>query len=495
MTTEPSATPLLSTRAVAKSFGNVIALRSVELDVAPGEIHALLGANGAGKSTLVKILSGVHQADGGDVEVRGKPVHVSTPAAAVEAGLATVFQDPALIPDLTVGQNLRLTGIDGDHVREWLRRMEVSRLDFDSLIRELPLPVLRLLDLARALALEPSLLLLDEITAALPADQAEHVFMVMEEWRGRGNSVLFITHRLGEVMRMCDRATVLRDGRTVASVTPLEVGESGLVEAMLGEVIRAEARASRASRAGGGQVLLEAVDIESGDKVNGVSFRLHAGEVLGLAALEGQGQDRLFEVLAGDRRPDRGEVLVKGEPLRARSPYDAVARGVVLVPPDRLLALLPQRPVRENLGLPLYDRIRRWFSIARDEKERVADAIDRLSIDTRAARQAGRLSGGNQQKVVLGRWLTSGFQVLLCFDPTRGIDVKTKAQIYDLIRELAADGAAVLLYTSELAEIPLVCDRVHVLYRGAIVDEQPAESATEESLLTAAHGISAEEVA
>ncbi|HEU5112978.1 MAG TPA: sugar ABC transporter ATP-binding protein [Acidimicrobiia bacterium] len=487
---------LLATRAVAKSFGNVIALRSVDLEVAPGEVHALLGANGAGKSTFVKILSGVHQADSGEVEVEGKSVRLASPSAAVEAGLATVFQDPALIPDLTVAQNLRLTDIDETDVREWLKRMEVTGLDFDALIRELPLPVLRLLDLARALALEPSLLLLDEITAALPADQAEHVFTVMEDWRKRGRSVLFITHRLGEVMRMCDRATVLRDGRTVASVIPLQVGESGLVEAMLGEVAHVEPGAAvRTDRRGVGHIALEAVDLASGDKVNGVSFQLHAGEVLGVAALEGQGQDRLFEVLAGDRRPDGGEILVNGEPLQARSPFDAVSRGVVLVPPDRLLALLPKRPVRENLGLPLYNRMKSWFSLARDEKERVANAIDRLSIDTRAARQAGRLSGGNQQKVVVGRWLAAGFRVLLCFDPTRGIDVKTKAQIYDLLRELAADGAAILLYTSELAEIPLVCDRVQVLYRGAIVDEQAADTATEESLLTAAHGISAEEVA
>lgn len=487
---------LLATRAVAKSFGTVVALRSVDMEVRPGEIHALLGANGAGKSTLVKILSGVHQADSGDIEVEGKPVHLTSPVSAVDAGLATVFQDPALIPDLTVDQNLRLTGVDEGEVRSWLKKMGVVSLDFDALIRELPLPVLRLLDLARALALEPSLLMLDEITAALPADQAEHVFTVMEDWRRQGRSVLFITHRLGEVMRMCDRATVLRDGRTVASVVPQQVGESGLVEAMLGEVARAEPGATartgpRADR----HIVLEAVDLASGDKVNGVSFQLHAGEVLGLAALEGQGQDRLFEVLAGDRRADRGEILVNGESLQARSPYDAVSRGVVLVPPDRLLALLPKRPVRENLGLPLYNRVTKWFSLARDEKERVANAVDRLSIDTRAARQAGRLSGGNQQKVVVGRWLAAGFRILLCFDPTRGIDVRTKAQIYELLRELAADGAAVLLYTSELAEIPLVCDRVQVLYRGAIVDEQPAESATEESLLTAAHGISAEEVA
>ena len=187
--------------------------------------------------------------------------------------------------------------------------------------------------------------------------------------------------------------------------------------------------------------------------------------------------------------------MINGSPLRARSPYDAVSKGVVLVPSDRLLALLPKRSVRENLGLPLYNTFRRWFSLARDETERVDDAVNRLSIDTRAARQAGRLSGGNQQKVVVGRWLAAGFRVLLCFDPTRGIDVKTKAQIYELLRELAADGAAILLYTSELAEIPLVCDRVQVLYRGSIVHEQVASSATEESLLTAAHGISAKDVA
>ena len=487
---------LLSTRAVAKSFGNVIALRSVDLTVERGEIHALVGANGAGKSTLVKILSGVHTPDSGEITVLGENVRLASPTEATSAGLATVFQDPALIPDLTVSENLRLTGIEERSVEAWLDRMSASDLDLDSQIRELPLPVLRLLDLARALALEPSLLMLDEITAALPADQAEIVFSVMEEWRDRGNAVLFITHRLGEVMRMCDRATVLRDGRRVAEVAPQEVGESGLVDAMLGEVAKvALVESAGATSIGESSIALEARNVSSGGKVNGVSFQLRVGEVLGLAALEGQGQDRLFEVLAGDRRPDSGELVVNGEPLVAHSPFDAVRKGVVLVPPDRLLALLPKRSVRENLGLPLYNTFRKWFGLVGDEKERVADAVDRLSIDTRAARQAGRLSGGNQQKVVVGRWLAAGFRVLLCFDPTRGIDVKTKAQIYELLRELAADGAAILLYTSELAEVQLVCDRVHVLYRGALVHEQEAATATEEALLTAAHGIKSEEVA
>ena len=488
--------PLLETRSVAKSFGSVVALRSVDLSVKPGEIHALLGANGAGKSTLVKILSGVYRPNAGTIRVNGSDVTLGNPASARDAGLATVFQDPALVADLTIGENLTLTGADEEGVAGWLDHMSLGDVDFDALVGDLPLPLLRLLDLARALSWRPSLLMLDEITAALTADQAEQVFSVMEEWKGQGRSVLFITHRLGEVMRMCDRATVLRDGVNVAEVAPRDIGESGLVEAMLGEVVKSVPTVSSDLTAiSAAPVVFSTSDLRSGDQVNGVSLDLHAGEVLGIAALEGQGQDRLFAMLSGDRRPDSGEIALNGEPLVARSPFDAVRKGVVLVPSDRLQALLPQRPIRENLAAPLYNRVSRWFGLVADEKERVQSAVTRLSIDTRAAKQVNRLSGGNQQKVVVGRWLATGFRVLLCFDPTRGIDVGTKQQIYELLRELADDGAAILLYTSELAEIPLVCDRVLVLYGGEIVSEQEAANATEESLLTAAHGIGEEEVA
>ena len=489
-------TPLLDATGISKSFGTVVALRGASLQVEPGEIHALLGANGAGKSTLVKILSGVHRPDAGEIKVHGKKFDIRTPRIAADTGLGTVFQDPALIPDLTVRENLRLTDISEDEVTTWLEHMKVREVDLDVLIRELPLPTLRLLDLARVLARRPSLLMLDEITAALTADQAEQVFDVMKEWKDRGNSVLIITHRLGEVMRMSDRATVLRDGREVEVCVPRDVGESGLVRAMLGEAAKPMVEgATGMERLAGAPIALEASGLSSSDAVSDVSFQLGAGEVLGVAALEDQGQDRLFELLSGSRRPDAGRiVLAGGEELDARSPYDAVRRGVVLVPSDRLQALLPKRPIRENLTTPLYNRVGSWFGLARDEKARVDSAIRRLSIDTRAGKQAGRLSGGNQQKVVVGRWLASGFRVLLCFDPTRGIDVGTKQQIYELLRELADDGAAVLLYTSELAEIPLVCDRVLVMYDGELVEELPASEATEQALLTAAHGIS-EEVA
>lgn len=485
------AVPLLSARGIAMRYGAVVALRSADLTVMPGEIHALLGANGAGKSTLVKILSGVFPPDAGTVEVDGSPVVLRRPTHAVGAGLATVFQDPTLIPDLTIDQNLRLSELDESVVRDWLRRMDLGNLEFSLFIRDLPLPVLRLLDLARALAHDPRLLMLDEITAALTTDQADRVFAVMEEWRQSGRSVLFISHRLGEVLAVCDRATILRNGESVETLAPGEGSEANLVAAMLGETgdTAEEEMTARSASAGDRAVVLAARDLERGGRVNGVSFDLHAGEILGLAALEGQGQEQLFQLLSGDRRPDDGEVIVNGSRLDARSPYDAIRTGVVLVPADRLMALLPQRSVRENLTIPLYNRLSRWFGLAHDETARVNKAVDRLDIDVRAGKQVQRLSGGNQQKVTIGRWLASGFKTLLCFDPTRGIDIQTKAQIYELLRELADEGAAIFLYTSELREIPLVCDRVLVMYGGCIVAEQEAGAATEESLLTAAHGL------
>jgi ribose transport system ATP-binding protein len=487
--------PLLTARGIAKRYGPVVALLAADVTVRPGEIHGLIGANGAGKSTLVKILSAVFPADSGTISVNGGEALLRKPADSLAAGIATVFQDPALMPDLTLRQNLRISRLDTADVRPWLERMNLGGIDLDLLVRDVPLAVLRLLDLARALAHDPQLLMLDEITAALTTDQADHVFEVMRELRSRNRSVLFITHRLGEVLAMCDRATILRNGTNVAHLELEGVDEAELVTAMLGEeLVKAAAEPVEAGPAAiaaepDRPVALAARDLHFRDKVNGISFELREGEILGLTALEGQGQDELFQVLSGDHRPSSGELLVNGEPLHARSPYDAIRKGLVLVPADRHEALLPQRSVRENLSSPLYNRVRRWFSLVRDEEDRVERAVDRLDIDVRAGSQAQRLSGGNQQKVTIGRWLASGFDTLLCFDPTRGIDIGTKAQIYELLKELAAEGAAVLLYTSELSEIPLVCDRVLVIYGGRIVHEEAAATATEETMLSAAHGL------
>ncbi|HEX3201058.1 MAG TPA: sugar ABC transporter ATP-binding protein [Actinomycetes bacterium] len=485
--------PLLQTTAVAKAFGPVVALRAVDLSVAPGEVHALLGANGAGKSTLVKILTGVLRNDSGTVAVNGRPVDLDSPNEARSQGLAPVYQDPALIPDLTVEQNLRLTGVDPAAVRRELAGMDLDGLDLGEQVRDIPLPFLRMLDLARALAFDPQLLLLDEITAALPPDLSERVFAITTHWKQRNRSVLFISHRLAEVREHCDMCTVLRDGRDVASFHPGEGGEAQIVAAMLGEASAAvrdvarERRAARARTEDAPRLVVRDLLIDRQDA--GVTFEVQAGEVLGMAALEGQGQDRLFEILSGNVRAAGGEILVDGQPLKARHPYDAIRRGVVLVPSNRLMALLPQRPIRENIAIPLFNRISRWgpINIGR-ERRQVSEAVTRLSIDTRAADQARRLSGGNQQKLTIGRWLAAGFRTLLLFDPTRGIDVGTKHQIYDLVRELADGGAAIVLFTSELREIALVCDRVAVLHNGAIVAEMPP-TASETDLLTAAHGL------
>jgi len=490
---------LLAARDISKRYGPVIALRSVDISVKPGEVHALLGANGAGKSTLVKILSAVISADSGTVAVHGQQANLRKPADAMRAGIATVFQDPALIPDLTLEQNLRISQLGEDDVLPWLDQMDLGNIDFGLQVRDVPLAILRLLDLARALAHDPQLLMLDEITAALTTDQASYVFDVMREWKARGRSVLFISHRLGEVLELCDYATILRNGTNVADFDLTDVDEAQLVTAMLGEELGEQVVAEADSSAqpieatveapADRPVVLELKDVYLRDKLNGVSLELRRGEILGLTALEGQGQGGLFQVLSGDHKPSSGGLLINGERLSARSPYDAIRNGVALVPAERQNALLPQRSVRENLSLPLYNRIAQWFTLARDETERVDGAVDRLDIDVRAGSQVQRLSGGNQQKVTIGRWLASGFDTLLCFDPTRGIDIQTKAQIYELLKQLAEDGSSIILYTSELREIPLVCDRVLVMYDGRIVHEQDAATATEETLLSAAHGL------
>ncbi len=496
---------LLEARDLSKRYGAVVALDSATLVVEPGEVHALLGANGAGKSTLVKLLTGVIRPDAGSVVVNGRAVKVSSPAAAARLGLAPVFQDPALVPDLTIGQNLRLTGVSAEAVRRELHALDLD-VDFAEQALDVPLPMLRMLDLARALTRDPQLLILDEITAALPSDLAERVFDVMRRQKERNRSALFITHRLREVIANCDRATILRDGSDVGILVPTEGGEERIVTTMLGpEAAEAEARAEAAEEAAparervevtNGRVALAVEALGVGDALHDVSLAVRPGEILGVAALEAQGQDELFAVLSGQRRPSTGQVLVDGRELRARHPYDAIRAGVVLVPADRLQALLPQRSVAENIAAPRFSAPTRWGPIdMRAERLRVRTAIDQLQIDTRAQRQVRRLSGGNQQKVTIARWLANGFQTLLCFDPTRGIDVGTKRQIYALLRGLAGEGAAVLLFTSELAEIPLVCDRALCLYGGRITAELDASTADEATLLRAMHGLEGEEAA
>jgi ribose transport system ATP-binding protein len=485
---------LLEVRDVAKRFGSVVALKSATLNLVRGEIHALMGANGAGKSTLVKILTGVHPADAGTTTINGATRVFRSPAEARLAGIVSVYQDPALVPDLTIGQNMRLADVPLADVRSHFADLGIEDLDPNALVRDIPYPVLRLIDLARALASNPMLLVLDEITAALPANLAERVFTVMRSWRKRGNSVIFISHRMAEVGALCDRATVLRDGVTVGIIDTAPGSGERIVSLMLGldptKVSPSQSARRQSLSVNDGPAALEVRDLCYGHMLKAVSFSLRAGEILGVAALEGQGQQELFDCIAGVTRSDRGDIAAHGQKLKLNHPGDAIAAGLVLVPANRLQALLPQRSIRENVALPLVRNPSKWGLInARAERERVSTAVKRLQIDTRAEAQLRRLSGGNQQKVVIARWIAMGFQTLLCFDPTRGIDIGTKHQIYRLLREMADAGSSVLLFTSELPEIALVCDRTIVLFGGEIVAEMPASEANEETLLRAAHGL------
>ncbi len=498
MTGAETGTPILQAQGVQKRFGAVLALRDASLTLRAGEVVALLGANGAGKSTFVKILTGALRPDGGQVRIRGKDQIVGSPAQARRSGLVPVYQEPSLIPDLDVGQNLRLGGTPVEPFRHWVHELGIEGLRLDDRIGELPLATLRILDLARALASAPDVLLLDEMTAALPTDLVDRVMTVVRRQADEGRGVIYISHRFAEISRICDRATVLRDGLTVGDL-PIEPGvEERAVELMLGAALTPARAAAR--HASGGEPAkaprLRVEGLSATPKLQDVSFDLRPGEVLGVVALEGQGQDELFEVLAGLRRPDSGRLAVDGQGVSFRHPADAIAAGLTLVPGDRAHALLMARSVRENIALPLVAKPRRWGAIPmRDEATRVRRAIERLQIDTRAQGEVRRLSGGNQQKVTIGRWIARGVETLLLFDPTRGIDVRTKRQIYELVRELAGQGAAVLFYTSELGEIAQACDRAVVIFGGRVVDVIDARDADEPTLMRAAYGLSAREPA
>jgi ribose transport system ATP-binding protein len=488
---------LLEATGVAKNYGAVAALRDASLAIRPGEIHALMGANGAGKSTLVKILTGAVRPDGGTIVLRGKERTVPSPAEARRSGMVSVYQEPAIILDLTVLENLALTETPVDAFRSQIGDLGIPKLDLRAHARDLPLATLRIIDLARALAIDPDVLLLDEMTAALPADLTARVLEVISRRRGTDRSVIFISHRMLEVAGLCDRATVLREGKTVGVVDVAPGAEEQIVGLMLGPAAEdGDLALTPAAVRIGPPVAAEATprlsarNLKARRDLADVSFDLHAGEVLGLVALEGQGQDELFDVLSGQIRPSAGEILVDGGAVQFRHPAHAIRAGVVLVPADRSAALLMQRSVRENIALPRLAPVRRWGSLnATAERRSVARAIDRLQIDTRAHSEVRRLSGGNQQKVTIGRWLSGDVRTFLFYDPTRGIDIRTKQEIYQLVRELAAAGAAVLLLTSELDEIQRACDRALVIYAGRVVEEMPASVADEPTLLRAAHGL------
>ena len=485
---------ILDARNVSKRFGAVVALRDASLKIHRGEVIALMGANGAGKSTFVKILTGALRRGTGEIKIKGEDRSIGSPAAALSAGLVPVYQESSLIPDLSVADNLRLGDTPVADFVHWTRELGISNLDLALHTNELPLATLRILDLARALASKPDILLLDEMTAALPTDLVERVLKVVRQHADEGMAVIYVSHRFTEIAQLCDRATVLRDGATVGDIAIESGVEEHIVEMMLGAALKSTTRADLPPHEQTSTLVprLKVQGIAAGSRLTDVSFAMFPGEVLGVVALEGQGQDELFSVLAGFQKPKAGWLEVNGRKANFDHPSAAIGAGINLVPGDRASALLMSRSVQENIALPRVAAFKDWGIVAlKREAEEVNAAIQRLQIDTRAQGEVRRLSGGNQQKVTIARWIARGVETLLLFDPTRGIDVRTKQQIYALVRDLADQGAAILYYTSELAEVRMACDRAIVIFNGGVVDIIDAKDADDQTLMRAAYGLTA----
>jgi L-arabinose transport system ATP-binding protein len=492
--------PILAVRGVSKRFGVVQALDSVSLDVRQGEILALVGENGAGKSTLVRILEGVHQPDEGSLEMDGAPRAFRSPADAHFHGVRVIHQEPDIIADLSIAENLflgdfrRVCGVFLD--RRDLARRTRKMLSAFGLEDELwPWtragnlgPAQRqLMEIMRALRSGVRLLALDEPTSSLTEDEARRLFDVVRRLRGDGVAIVYISHRMHEVMALADRIAVLRDGHLVATRLSRDVTEGEIVQLMVGRPITELFDRSARNL---GPVVLSVRGLTT-RRVADISFDIRAGEIVGLAGLVGAGRSELAEAIFGHDRAIAGVVSVAGQAIRLRSPADAIAAGVGFAPEDRKSqALLMLRSVADNVTLCVPDLISRFDFIDRGKQRKIAGAmVERLRVRTPSLDQlVAKLSGGNQQKVVLGRWLARRPKALILDEPTRGIDVGAKAEIYRLIAQLAAEGMALLVISSEMPELLGLADRLLVMAAGRIVADLSRLEATEERVLDLAMG-------
>ena len=490
--------PLLRLEGIRKEFPGVLAVRDASLDVRAGEVHALVGENGAGKSTLIRIVTGAHQADGGTVELNGSTARWPSPLAAAGAGIAAIYQELDMVPALSVRANLFLAR-EAAHLgfiaateerkraREVLTRMGVD-VDPGVRVGDLEVAQQQLVAIARALLAEARLLVMDEPTAALASGEVERLFGVMRELRGRRIGILFVSHRLDEVMAIADRVTVMRDGATLGTWPACELTRERLVELMVGRPLDQEF--PKVHIAPGLEVLV--VRNLSGGRVRDASLSIRAGEVLGIAGLVGAGRTDLARLIFGADPVDRGEILLDGRPVAIRTPRDAIRNGVCLLTEDRKAqGLVLGLSARDNFALPNLDRWSPWGWVRRgkelSEFERfVAGLRIRVADPAQPARD---LSGGNQQKLLLARWLERDSRVLIFDEPTRGIDVGAKHEIYLLINELVARGKAIVMISSDLPEVLGMSDRILVMHGGRVVGEIPeAAAATQEQVLRLAVG-------
>ncbi|HVV18549.1 MAG TPA: sugar ABC transporter ATP-binding protein [Pseudonocardiaceae bacterium] len=477
-----------------KSFGGVHALRGVDVDVRPGEVHALVGENGAGKSTLLKILSGAYTPDAGQLAIDGTPVRFTSPRAAHAAGVRVIYQELEIIPHVSVAENIYVGTLPSRrhtyHRRgvEARARADIARYGFahalapETLGEQLSPAQRQLVEIMRALIADVRVIAFDEPTSSLSDTEVEALFTLIRRLRDDGVAVLYVSHRLPEIFTIADRVTVLRDGAVVGTRTTVDTSPDTLVSMMVGRDL--SGTYSRDAHTPG-DVVLSVRGLRT-EKVHDVSFDIRAGEVVGIAGLVGAGRSELAHAIVGDDRRTAGEIAVAGRTVRIRGPRDAIRAGIGFVPEERKAqALLMERSVRDNMSLAVLGRISRMHVVRRGEERRIADEFARrLNVRAPSVEHVvANLSGGNQQKVVLARWLASRPRVLILDEPTRGVDVGAKAEIYDAIDGLAADGLAIVVISSELPEILALSDRVLVMQTGRIAGELSRDDASEERIL------------
>ena len=489
----------------SKRYGGVRALQSADLVIEAGRIHAVLGENGAGKSTLIKIMAGVVAPDEGRMLLDGKPVSFASPAAANEAGIVCIFQELSLIPDLSVADNIAISNpprhfglIDRRAQRlmaeEALARAGAEDIHPRALVKDLSLSRRQMVEIAKALARRPRILILDEATSALTAADVTKVYAVLKRLRAEGLALLYISHRMHEIAELADECTVFCNGRSVANYAAGTKTDHEVVELMIGREYSGVFPAKPARVASDTAPRLEVRHLRWTDRLDDISLQLHAGEVIGLGGLDGQGQRELLLALFGVLRGTTGEVLIDGRAVDITGPSVAKRAeiGMALIPEDRKTeGLMLAMSVRDNLSFAALGRLSRWGIVdATAEREAVDRIVRLLAVRTDGTDlAAGSLSGGNQQKLVIGKWLMMAPRIILLNDPTRGIDVGTKQEIYQLLRRLAEAGSAILFYSTDYDELVGCCDRVLVMYDGAIKRELVGAGITERALISSALNI------
>ncbi len=492
--------PVLRLDGIVKSFPGVRALRSVSFDVRAGEVHALLGENGAGKSTLIKTMSGVHEPDEGRIEVDGHAATLSGPHDATARGIATIYQELLLFPELSVAENVfaghaprrRWGGLDWTamrtRARDLLHALDIHDLDVDQVVGTLSVGNRQRVEILRALSQDARVLIMDEPTAALTEHDVERLFDIVRKLRARGVGIVYISHRMEEIFLLADRVTVLRDGEYVGTRDVAETDAGELIQMMVGRRIDSLFPKIEVPL---GKPVLQVRDLVRAPQTRGISLTVRAGEIVGLAGLVGSGRSELAQVIFGITPAESGEVLVGDERVHVASPGQAKRLGIAYVPEDRgTQGLVRPMTVRENASLAVLSDIAASGFIDGAAERTLADAVvRRFDIRTSGIEQvAGKLSGGNQQKIVLGKWLATKPRVLILDEPTRGIDVGAKAEIHRIMGELAGQGLAILMISSELPEVLGMSDRILVVREGRIAAEFSRAEATQERVAGAMMG-------